>query len=60
MDLVTYTDMFILALVRYSSGRVVERRTLNRGDGGSIPPNAVSNLGNFAHPTFACVFRKRH
>ena len=35
-----------------------ECRTVNRGDGGSIPPTAVSNLGNFVHPTFACVFRK--
>ena len=25
-----------------SGGRVVERRTVNRGDGGSIPPTAVS------------------
>ena len=27
-----------------SGGRAVERRTVNRGDGGSIPPNAVSKL----------------
>ena len=34
-----------------SGGRAVERRTVNRGDGGSIPPNAVSKLrGNFITP----------
>ena len=27
-----------------SGGRAVERRTVNRGDGGSIPPTAVSKL----------------
>ncbi|KAK2180601.1 hypothetical protein NP493_436g01000 [Ridgeia piscesae] len=43
-----------------SGGRAVERRTVNRGDGGSIPPTAVSKLRQFLHPTFACVFRKRH
>ena len=42
-----------------SGGRAVERRTVNRGDGGSIPPTAVSKLRLFLHPTFACVFRKR-
>ena len=41
-------------------GRAVERRTVNLGDGGSIPPTAVSKLRQFLHPTFACVFRKRH
>ena len=43
-----------------SGGREVERRTVNRGEGGSIPPAAVSKLRQFLHPTFACVFRKRH
>ena len=43
-----------------SGGRAVERRTVNRGDGGSIPPTAVSKLRQFLHPTYACVFRKRH
>ena len=42
-----------------SGGRAVERWTVNRGDSDSIPPTAVSKLGNFVHPTFACVFRKR-
>ena len=28
-------------------GRAVERRTVNRGDGGSIPPTAVSKLRQF-------------
>ena len=27
-----------------SGGRAVERRTVNRGDGGSVPPTAVSKL----------------
>ena len=43
-----------------SGGRAVECRTVNRGDGGSIPPTAVSKLKQFIHPTLACVFRKRH
>ncbi len=30
-----------------SGGRAVERRTVNRGDGGSIPPTAVSKLRQF-------------
>ena len=30
-----------------SGGRTVERRTVNRGDGGSIPPIAVSKLKQF-------------
>ena len=33
-----------------SGGRAVERRTVNRGDGGSIPPTAVSKLGQFRPP----------
>ena len=31
-------------------GHVVERRTVNRGDGGSIPPTAVSKLRQFRSP----------
>ena len=31
-------------------GRAVERRTVNRGDGGSIPPAAVSKLRQFCSP----------
>ena len=31
---------------------------VNRRDGGSMPPTAVSKLSQFLHPTFACVFRK--
>ena len=27
-----------------SGGRAVERRSVNRGDGGSIPPTAVSKI----------------
>ena len=30
-----------------SGGHVVERRPVNRGDGGSIPPAAVSKLNQF-------------
>ena len=33
-----------------SSSRAVERRTVNRGDGGSIPPTAVSKLMQFHSP----------
>ena len=33
-----------------SAGRAVERRTVNRGDGGSIPPTAVSKLRQFRSP----------
>ena len=46
--------------VRRSGGRAVERRTVNRGDGGSIPPTAVSKLRQFRSPHIAYVFRKRH
>ena len=35
-----------------SGGHVVERQTVNQGDGGSIPPTAVSKL---VHPTFVCL-----
>ena len=43
-----------------SGGRAVERQTVSRGDGGSIPPATISKLRQFFPPTFACVFRKRH
>ena len=33
-----------------SGGRAVEHRTVNRGDGGSIPPTAVSKLRQFRSP----------
>ena len=33
-----------------SGGRAVERRTVNQGDGGSIPPTAVSKLRQFRSP----------
>ena len=33
-----------------SGGRVVERRTVNRGDGGSIPPTAVSKFRQIGSP----------
>ena len=34
----------------WSGGREVERRTVSRGDGGSIPPTAVSKLTQFRSP----------
>ena len=38
---------------------MVERRTVNRGDGGSIPPTAVSKLRQFAFiPHFPVSFRR--
>ena len=37
-----------------SSGRAVERRTINRGDGGSIPPTAVLKLRQFRSP-YICL-----
>ena len=33
-----------------SGSRAVERRIVNRGDGGSIPPTAVSKLRQFHSP----------
>ena len=33
-----------------SDGRTVERQTVNRGDGGSIPPTAISKLRQFSSP----------
>ena len=33
-----------------SDGRVVERGTVNRGDGGLIPPTAISKLRQFRLP----------
>ena len=33
-----------------NGGRAVERRTVNRGDGGSIPSTAVSKLRQFRSP----------
>ena len=39
-----------------SGGRAVERRTVNRGDGGSIPPTAVSKLRQFRSPHICLCF----
>ena len=36
--------------MRRSGGHAVEPRTVNRGDGGSIPPTAVSKLRQFLSP----------
>ena len=38
-----------------SGGRVVERRNVNRGDSGSIPPTAISKLRQFRSPHI-CLF----
>ena len=38
-----------------SGGHTVERRTVNQGDGGSIPPTAILKLRQFRNPTFACL-----
>jgi len=35
-------------------GRAVEHRTVNRGDGGSIPPTAVLKLRQFRSP-YICL-----
>ena len=56
-NLMTFAAIYKKALG--SGGRAVERRTVNRGDGGSIPPTAVLKLGNFVHPTFTSVIRNR-
>ena len=35
---------------------MVERRTVNRRDGGSIPPTAISKLGQFhSHHIYLCL-----
>ena len=40
----------VLDMSEGSCGRVVEDRTVNRGDGGSIPPTAVSKRRQFRSP----------
>ena len=37
-----------------SRGRAVEHQTVNQGDGGSIPPTAVSKLRQF-HSAHICL-----
>ena len=39
-----------------SSGHAVECRTVNQGDGGSIPPAAVSKLRQFHSPHICLCF----
>ena len=41
-----------------SVGPAVERRTVNRGDGGSIPPTAVSKLRQFRLPHICLCLSK--
>ena len=59
---VAYIYIYIAMVERVvrSGGHAVERRTVNRGNGGSIPPTAVSKLRQFHSPHIACVFRKRY
>ena len=45
----------MLNLICGSSGRAVERQTVNRGDSGSIPTATVSKHRQFCNPTFACL-----
>ena len=40
-------------------GRAVERRAINRGDGGSIPSTSISKLRQFYSPHI-CLCQKRH
>ena len=39
-----------LSYVVHVSGHAVKHRTVNRGDGGSIPPTAVSKFRQFHSP----------
>ena len=43
-------NLYFPTVFKFGSGRTVERRTVNRGDGGSIPPTAVSKLRQFRSP----------
>ena len=42
-----------------SGGRAVERRTVNVGDGGPIPPPAVSKLRQFRSPHICLYLSKQ-
>ena len=44
------TTHLVRIQLKTSGGRAVERRTVNRQDGGSIPPAAVSKLRQFRSP----------
>ena len=49
----------VVMMIHHVSWGAVVLQTGNRGDGGSIPPiPPFRNLGNFVHPTFACIFWK--
>ena len=39
-----------------SGGRTIACRTVNRGDGGSIPPTAISKLRQFRSPHICLSF----
>ena len=43
-----------------SGGRVVDRRAVNRGDSGSIPPAAISKLMQFRSPHISlCLLEEK-
>ena len=47
MHIVAFYKKNFLSVMVGSGGRAEERRTVNRGDDGSIPPTAVSKLRQF-------------
>ena len=51
----TEVSYLLIYVVVGSGDSAVERRTVNRGDGGSIPPTAVSKLRQFRSPHIACL-----
>ena len=58
----SYTQPFVTtttASCAGSDGRAVERWTVNRGDGGSIPPTAVSKLRQFRSPHICLCLSER-
>ena len=55
-----FTFFLVTILHKQTSRERLSRRTVNRVDGGSITPAAVSKLNQFRSPHIACVSRKRH
>ena len=51
--MIRFTTPGVEYIVR-RGGCAVERRTVNQGDGGSIPPTAVSKLRQFRSP-YICL-----
>ena len=54
ISVVCYIHLPYLYCIAGSGGRAVECRIVNRGDGGSIPPTAVSKLRQF-RPRHICL-----